>query len=52
MHNVKPLEVQGGDIAATLDAFLLYQLGYEDISVSANLMSEWARDESLPIETG
>ncbi|MCG8357330.1 MAG: sulfurtransferase [Kiloniellales bacterium] len=41
----------GGGIAATLDAFLLHQLGYEDIAVYDNSMSEWARDESLPIET-
>jgi thiosulfate/3-mercaptopyruvate sulfurtransferase len=42
----------GGGIAATLDAFLLHQLGYEDIAVYDNSMSEWATDESLPIETG
>lgn len=41
----------GGGIAATLDAFLLHQLGYEDIAVYDNSMSEWAQDESLPIET-
>ncbi|MBR0671620.1 sulfurtransferase [Neoroseomonas soli] len=42
----------GGGIAATLDAFLLHQLGYEDIAVYDNSMNEWARDESLPIELG
>jgi len=42
----------GGGIAATLDAFLLHQLGYEDITVYDNSLSEWAKDESLPIETG
>jgi thiosulfate/3-mercaptopyruvate sulfurtransferase len=41
----------GGGIAATLDAFLLHQLGYEDISVYDASISEWARDESLPMET-
>ena len=40
----------GGGIAATLDAFLLYQLGYEDITVYDASMSEWAKDEALPIE--
>ena len=40
----------GGGIAATLDAFLMHQLGYEDISVYDASMSEWAKDESLPIE--
>ena len=42
----------GGGIAATLDAFLLHQLGYENLTVYDNSMSEWATDESLPIETG
>jgi thiosulfate/3-mercaptopyruvate sulfurtransferase len=42
----------GGGIAATLDAFLLHQLGYEDIAVYDNSMSEWAKDETLPIERG
>ena len=42
----------GGGIAATLDAFLQHQLGYPDISVYDASMSEWARDEDLPIETG
>jgi thiosulfate/3-mercaptopyruvate sulfurtransferase len=42
----------GGGIAATLDAFLLLQLGYEDVAVYDNSMSEWAKDEALPIETG
>lgn len=42
----------GGGIAATLDAFLMHQLGYENIAVYDASMSEWARDESLPIETG
>jgi thiosulfate/3-mercaptopyruvate sulfurtransferase len=41
----------GGGIAATLDAFLLHQLGYRDIAVYDNSMSEWATDDSLPIET-
>lgn len=41
----------GGGIAATLDAFLMYQLGYEDVSVYDASMSEWAKDESLPIAT-
>jgi thiosulfate/3-mercaptopyruvate sulfurtransferase len=42
----------GGGIAATLDAFLLHQLGARDISVYDASMSEWATDETLPIETG
>ena len=42
----------GGGIAATLDAFLLYQLGFEDLTVYDNSMSEWATNERLPIEAG
>ncbi len=41
----------GGGIAATLDAFVLNRLGYDDLAVYDASMSEWARDESLPIET-
>ncbi len=40
----------GGGIAATLDAFLLHQLGYANVSVYDASMSEWARDPTLPIE--
>ncbi|MCA3363508.1 MAG: sulfurtransferase [Roseomonas sp.] len=42
----------GGGIAATLDAFLLHQLGHEDIAVYDASMNEWAKDESLPMEVG
>ena len=42
----------GGGIAATLDAYLMTQLGYENVSVYDASLSEWARDESLPMETG
>jgi thiosulfate/3-mercaptopyruvate sulfurtransferase len=42
----------GGGIAATLDAFLLHQLGYQDVAVYDASMSEWAKDEALPIERG
>jgi len=40
----------GGGIAATLDAYLLHQLGYTNLAVYDNSMSEWATDESLPME--
>lgn len=42
----------GGGIFATLDAFVLYQLGHDDIAVYENSMSEWGPDPSLPIEVG
>lgn len=48
----KPMIVYcGGGIAATLDAFLAYQLGFQNVSVYDNSMSEWAADVDLPIET-
>ena len=40
----------GGGIAATLDAFLLHQLGYPNVAVYDNSMHEWANDDTLPIE--
>ena len=42
----------GGGIAASLDAFVLAMLGAERIALYDNSMSEWARDPSLPMETG
>lgn len=42
----------GGGIAATLDAFLLHQLGYSNIAVYDASMSEWAKDPALPMEAG
>jgi len=40
----------GGGIAATLDAFLLHQLGYSGLAVYDGSMGEWAKDEALPME--
>jgi len=42
----------GGGIAATLDAFVLYQIGFQKLQIYDNSMSEWAMDQDLPIETG
>jgi thiosulfate/3-mercaptopyruvate sulfurtransferase len=42
----------GGGISATVDLFLLHQLGYENLTLYDASMGEWARDEALPIETG
>ena len=39
----------GGGIAATLDAFILYQLGFKNLKIYDNSMSEWALDETLPM---
>ena len=42
----------GGGISATIDLFLLYQLGYDNLTLYDGSMGEWAKDTSLPIETG
>jgi thiosulfate/3-mercaptopyruvate sulfurtransferase len=42
----------GGGISATVDLFLLHQLGYENLTLYDGSMGEWAKDPSLPIETG
>ena len=42
----------GGGISATMDAMALQLLGYENVAVYDGSMSEWAQDESLPMETG
>lgn len=41
----------GGGISATIDLFMLYQLGYDNLSLYDGSMGEWARDPALPIET-
>lgn len=42
----------GGGIAASNDAFVLTLLGYDKVSLYDASLSEWARDENLPMETG
>ncbi|MGE0697924.1 MAG: sulfurtransferase [Hyphomicrobiaceae bacterium] len=42
----------GGGISATIDLFLLHQLGYDKLALYDASMGEWAKDTSLPIETG
>jgi thiosulfate/3-mercaptopyruvate sulfurtransferase len=42
----------GGGISATVDLFLLHRLGYPNLTLYDGSMGEWAKDESLPIETG
>lgn len=41
----------GGGISATIDLFLLTQLGYDKLTLYDASMGEWARDPALPIET-
>ena len=42
----------GGGISATIDAFACLLVGQENVAVYDGSMSEWVRDESLPMETG
>ena len=42
----------GGGISATVDLFLLHQLGHDALALYDASMGEWAKDESLPIERG
>ncbi len=42
----------GGGISATLDLFVLHQLGFEELSLYDGSMGEWAKDPTLPIEIG
>jgi thiosulfate/3-mercaptopyruvate sulfurtransferase len=41
----------GGGISATIDLFLLHQLGHDNLTLYDGSMGEWAKDASLPIET-
>jgi thiosulfate/3-mercaptopyruvate sulfurtransferase len=42
----------GGGISATIDLFQMHRLGYDNITLYDASMGEWAKDETLPIETG
>lgn len=42
----------GGGIAASADALALVMLGHPDVRIYDASMSEWANDDSLPMETG
>lgn len=48
----QPITYCGGGIAATLMAFELARLGRDDVAVYDGSMTEWAADESLPLQTG
>ena len=42
----------GGGIAASADALILTMLGHLDVKIYDASLSEWAKDPSLPMETG
>ena len=45
------IDRSSGGISATVDLFMLHQLGYDALTLYDASMGEWARDASLPIET-
>jgi thiosulfate/3-mercaptopyruvate sulfurtransferase len=42
----------GGGIAASADALALVMLGHQDVKIYDASLSEWAKDPTLPMETG
>ena len=42
----------GGGISATIDALGLSLIGHDNVAVYDGSMSEWVRDENLPLVTG
>jgi thiosulfate/3-mercaptopyruvate sulfurtransferase len=42
----------GGGISATVDLFVLHQLGFDDLTLYDGSMGEWAKDPALPIDKG
>lgn len=42
----------GGGIAASTDALALIMLGHKDVKLYDASLSEWAKDDRLPMETG
>lgn len=42
----------GGGIAATADVLALIMMGHTNVKVYDASLSEWAKDESLPIQAG
>ncbi|MDC0892249.1 sulfurtransferase [Pseudomonadales bacterium] len=42
----------GGGISATIDAMALTLIGHDNVAIYDGSMSEWVKDESLPLITG
>ena len=52
LKSSKVIAYCGGGIAATINAFACLLVGQEQVAVYDGSMSEWAGDESMPMETG
>lgn len=51
-HDRRVIAYCGGGISATIDLFMLHQLGFENLALYDGSMGEWAKDPALPIERG
>ena len=49
LHKEKVIAYCGGGIAATNIAFVLTSLGYENITIYDASLSEWAKNNNLPM---
>ncbi len=52
LDNPRVITYCGGGISATIDALALTLIGHNDVAVYDGSMSEWVKDESLPMATG
>ncbi|RLA46559.1 MAG: hypothetical protein DRQ97_07500 [Gammaproteobacteria bacterium] len=52
LENPRVIAYCGGGISATVDALALTLIGHDNVAVYDGSMSEWVRDESLPLITG
>lgn len=52
LEKPKVIAYCGGGISATIDALALTLIGHDNVAVYDGSMSEWVRDESLPLVTG
>ncbi|MFT6436355.1 MAG: thiosulfate/3-mercaptopyruvate sulfurtransferase [Candidatus Azotimanducaceae bacterium] len=52
LQKPKVIAYCGGGISATIDAMALTLIGHENVAIYDGSMSEWVKDESLPLITG
>jgi thiosulfate/3-mercaptopyruvate sulfurtransferase len=52
LERPKVIAYCGGGISATIDALALTLIGHDNVAVYDGSMSEWVRDESLPLVLG
>lgn len=52
LEKPKVIAYCGGGISATIDALALTLIGHDNVAVYDGSMSEWVRDESLPLVLG